>query len=292
MEDITLRKALDDYKTVYMPYRNFAERTREEYLNDLEDLAGFLEKSGINHVKEIGLPIVERYVAHLEHKGFASLTRKRKVVVIRSFLLFLYRDGYITTNIASKIVLPFTESTTPNVLTQTECDKLRKACADNPRDRAIIELLLQTGIRLSELVHLTSSDVQLDEKESGFIRILRTRGKKERLIPLNVKVSIALKNYMDERKAVGNSILFLNRFGEPMGERGVQKMLRKYLKSAGIGSASIHTLRHTFGAQHIAKGTTLKTVQEVMGLKDVRSTSVYQTLAKEVTRRELQENSI
>lgn len=280
MGDITLKKALDDYKTVYMPYRNFAERTREEYLNDLENLVGFLERSGINHVKKIGLPIIERYAANLEQKGFASLTRKRKVVAIRSFLSFLFQDGYIDRNIANIIVLPFTESTTPYVLTQTECDKLRIACVGIPRDSAIIELILQTGIKLSELVHLTLNDIQLDEKERGFMRILGRRGKKERMIPLNNKACVALKNYMDIRKGAESDVLFLNRFGEALGESGVQKMLRRHLKTAGIGRASIHTLRHTFGAQHIAKGTSLKTVQDVMGLKDFRSISIYADLAK------------
>ncbi len=292
MGDITLKKALDDYKTVYMAYRNFAERTRVEYLNDLEGLARFLEKSGINHVKEMGLPIIERYAANLEQKGFASLTRKRKVVAIRSFLSFLFQDGCIDRNIANIIVLPFTESTTPYVLTQTECDKLRIAYAGIPRDRAIIELILQTGIKLSELIHLTLNDIQLDEKDKGFMRVLGSRGRKERMIPLNNKACVALKNYMHTRESARNRTLFLNRFGESLGESGVQKMLRKYLKRAGIGGASIHTLRHTFGAQHIAKGTNPKTIQEVMGLKDIRSTSVYQTLAKEVVRREMQENSI
>jgi len=144
MEDIPLRKALDDYITIYMAYRNFAERTRVEYQNDLEDLIGFLEKYGINHVKKLGLPIIERYVANLEQKGFASLTRKRKVVAIRSFLSFLYQDGYIVTDLAKKIILPFAENTMPYVLTQGECDQIRNACADSSRDRAIIELLLQT----------------------------------------------------------------------------------------------------------------------------------------------------
>ena len=100
MGDITLRKALDDYKTIYMPYRNFAQRTREEYLNDLEGFIEFLKKSGMHHVKEAGLPIIERYAANLEQKGFASLTRKRKVVAIRSFLSFLCQDGYIAANLA------------------------------------------------------------------------------------------------------------------------------------------------------------------------------------------------
>ena len=292
MGEITLKKALDDYKTIYMPYRNFADRTRIEYQNDLEDFIEFLEQSGINLVREFGLPNIERYAAHLEQKGFASLTRKRKTVAIRSFLSFLHQEGYIDTNIANKVVLPFSETTTPYFLTQTECNKLRSACAENARDRAIIELLLQTGITLSELINLTVDDVQLGEQERGFIRVLGSRGKKERLIPLNTKAYVALKDYFDVRERSENSVFFLNRFGEALGESGVQKMLRKYLKRAEIGKASIHTLRHTFGAQHIAKGTSMKTIQEVMGLKDTRSTTIYQTLAKEIVSRELQENSL
>jgi len=242
MGEMTLQKALDEYKNIYMPYRNFAERTRVEYLNDLEDLIGFLQKSGIDHVKDLGLPIIERYVAYLEQLEFAGSTRKRKVVVIRSFLSFLYQDGHITTNITKRIVLPLTESSVPHILTQTECDQLRNACANSVRDKAIIELLLQTGIKLSEITNLTINDVQLanpnetQERKIGFIRV-GGRGKGERVIPLNTKASLALSNYLDMKKDDGNGILFLNRFGEPLGERGVQKMLRKYLKSTGIEGA-------------------------------------------------------
>src|SRR3990172_8457123 len=116
MDEITLREALNEYKNVYMAYRNFAERTREEYQNDIENFIEFLERSGRGRVKELGLPIVERYVAQLEQRGYASLTRKRKVVTIRSFLMFLYQDGYIDVNIAKKVILPFAESTIPNIL--------------------------------------------------------------------------------------------------------------------------------------------------------------------------------
>jgi site-specific recombinase XerD len=127
MGEITFQKALDDYKTVYMPYRNFADRTREEYQNDLEDFVGFLGQKGISRVGELGVPIIERYVAHLEEKGLAGLTRKRKVFAIRSFLSFLYQDRYIDTNIAKKVVLPFAVYPSPDFLTQTECNKLRSA---------------------------------------------------------------------------------------------------------------------------------------------------------------------
>jgi len=269
-----------------MPYRNFAERTREEYQNDLEDFIEFAEKSGVHTANDVGLSVVARYIAGLEHKGYSSLTRKRKVVTIRSFFSFLYSDGHVSTNIASKIVLPFTESTTPHILTQVECDRLRAACADNPRDRAIIELLLQTGIKLSELTQLTLNDIDLDESDKageaqhGFIRILGNRGKKERMVSLNNNANLALREYLKVREKVEKSVLFLNRFGEPVSDRGVQKMLRKYLKRAGIGNASIHTLRHTFGAYHLGKGMSLKSVQEVMGHRDRRSTLVYRSLAQ------------
>src|SRR5688572_18333537 len=131
MGDITLRKALDDYKTIYMAYRNFAPRTRVEYENDLDDFIEFAEKLGVEYASKVEILIVERFIAGLEHKGFSSLTRKRKVVTLRSFFSFLYSDGYIHANVASRIILPFTESTTPNVLTQTECDRLRAVCTGN-----------------------------------------------------------------------------------------------------------------------------------------------------------------
>lgn len=293
MGDISIRKALDDYKTVYMPYRNFAERTREEYLNDLEGFLGFLEKSFIKSVSQLSLRSIQRYVATLEEKGSSSLTRKRKVVSIRSFLQFLYQDGYVETNLATKVILPYTESNLPNILTQKECDRLREACAGSPRDRVIVELLLQTGIKLSELVHLTVSDVEIGEAQyGGSMRLIGSRGKKDRLIPLNTKASLALKHYLDMRADAGNNVLFLNRFGESLGESGVQKMLRKYLKQAGIAEANLNTLRHTFGAYHIARGTSLKTIKEILGHTDDRSTIIYQNLAKTVALKELQENAI
>jgi site-specific recombinase XerD len=101
MGETTLRQALEDYGTIYMPYRNFADRTRVEYTNDLESFIEFAEKAGVIHAQEVGLPIVERFVAGLENKGYSSLTRKRKVVAIRSFLQFLYQDRYIDSNIAA-----------------------------------------------------------------------------------------------------------------------------------------------------------------------------------------------
>src|SRR5690606_18412824 len=122
-------------------------------------------------------PAIERYVAHLEERGFASRTRKRKVIAIRSFMSFLYQEGYIDENLAKRIIVPFAESALPHILTQSECNRIREACAGNSRNRAIVELLLQTGIKLSELTSLTTDDIELGENENSYMRIRGRRGK-------------------------------------------------------------------------------------------------------------------
>lgn len=297
MEDITLRKALGEYEAIYMAYRNFAERTREEYINDLQGFIKFAEKSGVNYAKSLGLSIIQRFIASLEQKGYSSLTRKRKVVTLRSFFSFLYQEGYIHTDVASKIILPFTETTTPKVLTPEECDRLRAVCSTNKRDRAIIELLLHTGITLSELTRLTSNDIVLakldgsEQNQPGFVRIIGKRAKKERVVPLYDRVSHALKSYLEIREKTGTSTLFLNRFEESLRERGLQKILKKYFRKAGIGRASVHTLRHTFGIYQTLAGMNINTLQAVMGHRDIRSTMIYVSLMREM-RKDTQNNSL
>ena len=108
---------------------------------------------------------------------------------------------------------------------------------------------------------------------------------------MNDKACVALNNYVKVRRDTRNSSLFLNRFGKPLGERGVQKMLRKYLQKVGIQRAGVHTLRHTFALHHIAKGMSVKTLQDVIGHKDMRSTMIYVSLVGEMRNR-LQRNAL
>lgn len=279
MGETILRKALEDYKTVYMAYRNFSDRTRVEYLNDLQDLVEYLAKQQITKVGELKLAHFERYLAELENRGFTGATRKRKTVTIRSFLKFLYQDGYVQTNIANNIIPPFVDYKTPKFLTKAEVDRLRKACAGNVRDAAIIELLLQTGIRLSELTRLTVDDIELWDS-GGTVRIKANRGNKERLLPLTTEAPQMLNAYLTKRPTNDNTALFLNRLHEPLGDRGVQKVISKYFRKADIKRASVSSLRHTFGRHHATTGMDIKTIQTVMGYKDTRSTGIYLELAK------------
>jgi integrase/recombinase XerD len=161
MTDLTLRDALEAYHTVYMPSRNFAERSRREYLQDLEDVVGFLEESGLTHVSEVEKRHLEAYQAELDSRGYAGSTRRRKTASVRSLFGLLKRNGYADDNIAESLVLPQTEHKQPRVLSEREYKDLLRACAHQTRDSAIIELPLQTGIRLSELSRLTLQDIEL-----------------------------------------------------------------------------------------------------------------------------------
>ena len=193
MGDITLRQALDEYEKIYMASRNFAQRTRVEYLNDLEDLMKFLEQLGIKEVRDIRLPHLERYLAELDRRGIAGSTRKRKVVSIRSFLWYLYQDRYLATNLAKRLIPPLAEPKSPRYLTKSECERLLEAASLNHRDHALIQLLLQTGIKLSKLTQLTITDVEHSENSrpgrnaGGYLHIRNSDRRKGRILPLNTK---------------------------------------------------------------------------------------------------------
>lgn len=288
MGEITLQQALFEFKTVYMPARNLAARTREEYANDLVPFIDFLGQTGIYKTGEITISHVDRFLARLDEQGISGSTRKRKAITFRSFLSFLFRNRYISNDISQKIILPFPEQPAPRILAQTEYQKLLQACSTNIRDNAIIMLLLQTGIRLSELTSLKVEDISMPDA----INISGSNSRKGRSIPLNSKAGEALQAFLNTRSESKYPNLFLNKFGQPLGDRGVQKTIMQYFHQVGISGASVHSLRHTFAVQHISKGTSLKTVQKIMGHQDIRTTEEYISLANEMAKRELEANAL
>ncbi|SRR5258706_888835 len=287
MEDITLRLALEKYKEIYLASRNYSPRTRIEYVNDIEDLIRFLEHLGLKEVKNIGLQQLEQYLAELDHRGNVGPTRKRKVVSIRSFLWYLYHDRYIRINLANSLISPFTEDEAPRYLTKLEYKGLLETASYHARDFAIIQLLLQTGIKLSELTGLTISDIELPPvilptiASTGLLRVFGGRSKRTRVIVLNPMACSALKKFLQERTGQSCMTLFINRFGVALGPRGVEKILKKYLSKAAIRNASVQSLRHTFAIHQIAKGRNPKIIQEILGNKTSESIGIYVSLVKE-----------
>lgn len=281
---MTLKQAVVEYRDVYLAYRNYAPRTREEYTNDLEDLVKYLNRVGVEFVKDVRLSNLIRYMAELDRRGLMGTTRKRKVVAIKSFFSFMYSENHTHTNIARELIPPFVEERSPRYLTPVECSRLLKAAEHNKRDYAIIQLFLRTGIRLSELANLTVNDFQAtncidrSNKKTGSLRILGNGRKKVRIIPLDTATCVGLEEYLFTKQYFLSDYLFRNQVNEPLSERGIEKVIRKYIILSNITYVSANSLRHTFGIHQLTRGMSINQIKEIMGIKDVRSINYYASL--------------
>ncbi len=297
MDITTLDQAVQLFARDGMPARNLAKHTRKNYLVDLTDLVQFLASRGITRIADISLRHLEAYQAEMDRRNYAASTRNRKTQSIRILFQFLQLHGITETNLAAKLIPPAIQKTEPRFLTESEYQRLLRACSHNARDAAIIELFLQTGMRLSELAKLQLSDIDIpkritaDPDNTGSVRVRRKGGKTE-YIPLNYKACKALAAYLKVRIDVGYPALFLSQFKQPMSNRAIQQRVEKYMEEAGIEGASVHTLRHTMATHHVARGTDLKTVQETLGHASLATTTIYVSLAKTAQRKALQEHAL
>jgi len=293
----TVEQGLALFEIVGMPARNLSARTRKEYKNDLADLVAFLAQRGVKKADGVSLRDLESYQAEMDRRGYKPSTRQRKTYAIKSFFRFLEHHGVIAENAASGLVPPRPEKREPRFLSEEEYRRLLRVCSHEPRDAAVVELLLQTGMRLSELAGLTVTDVEIPKRitrnpdNTGTVRVLR-KGGKTQLIPLNYKACQALAAWLKVRPEVDHDALFVTKFKAPMSPRAIQYRVTKYLDEAGIKGASVHTLRHTMATHHVARGTDLKTIQETLGHADLATTSIYVSLAKKAQRQALQENAL
>src|SRR3712207_5999476 len=265
----TVAAAIQLFATVGMPARNLSRHTRINYLHDVQDLQQFLAARGVTSLSEVSLRHLQAYQAEMDRRGYSSSTRNRKTQSIRILFQFLHLHGITEHNIAAQLIPPTIQKQEPRFLTEAEYQRLLRAASHNPRDAAIIELFLQTGMRLSELAKLTLSDIEIpkritmDPDNMGMVRI-RRKGGKTAVIPLNYKACKAIAAYLQIRIDVGYPALFLSQFKQPMSKQAIQERVKKYMKEAGIDGASVHTLRHTMATHHVARGTDLKTVQETL----------------------------
>jgi site-specific recombinase XerD len=292
-----LDEALALYISLGMAARNYSEATRRHYTSDLRLFVEYLRSQSIEEVGEIDLTDLESYQAEMDRQGYRASSRNRKTHAIKSFFHFLKRQKYLAVNPAEELIPPSPSKDEPRFLTQDEYQRLLRAVSHDPRDAAIIELFLQTGMRLSELARLSLTDVTLpnkitrDAENMGSVRVKRKGGRYES-IPLNYKASKALAAYLKVRPSVPHMGLFVTKFKEQMGKRSIQNVVKKYLKEAGIEGGHTHTLRHTHATHHAAKGTDLKTIQENLGHASLKTTSIYISLAKEAQKKALQENAL
>jgi len=285
-----MQEVFNKYINYLEAERNASRYTVRNYTTDLLGFFQFLRANGIGSLQVVDRHVLRDYLSHLMEQGFVKASIARKLSAIRSFYRYLLREGMVP---ASPVATtsPKLDRRLPSFLTMGEVEQLLAApdlsTPQGQRDRALIELLYASGIRVSELVNLDISQVNLDSHE---IRVWG-KGSKERVVLMGTLAAKALSTYLSQGrpKLSGNkksNALFLNRYGERLTERRVQKMLEQYAKLAGIGKrVHPHMLRHTFATHLLDGGADLRVVQELLGHANLSSTQVYTHVTKSQARK-------
>jgi integrase/recombinase XerC len=268
--------------------RNASPYTVRNYRDDLLDFLYFLKKKKIDPLNEtkVDRHVLREYLSELVERGLAKASIARKLSAIRSFYRYLVREEIIPKNPIEQVSSPKLDKRLPSFLTQEEMEKLLGApdlsTPLGQRDRAFLELLYASGLRVSELVGLTPEQIDLESNE---IRVWG-KGSKERVVLMGEPAAAALKDYLNQGRVelLGkkkSQALFLNRYGQPLPERSVQRILQQYAKKAGIGKrVHPHMLRHTFATHLLDGGADLRVVQELLGHARLSSTQIYTHVTK------------
>jgi tyrosine recombinase XerC len=254
--------------------KNYSEYTIINYAFDLKTFSSFLEGKTIEEIDHLD---VRKFLADLKSKNFAKKTIARRVSCLRSFFKFLTREGYVKSNPVIGMRVPKLDKKLPLFLTVDEASRLMESPEGDYlglRDRAVMETLYSTGIRISELVGLSSEDVDFI---GGAVKV-KGKGKKERIAPIGDRALNAIKAYLNAKpiKIKENKAIFLNSNGRRITTRGVRLILDKYvLKVALNDKVSPHTLRHSFATHMLDRGADLRTVQELLGHVNLSTTQIY-----------------
>ena len=257
-----------------------SENTEMSYRRDLYKVQVFMENRGIGDVNDITKNDLNAYVESMEAQKFAAATISRNIASLKAFFHYLVKEEIVTEDIAEELKAPKIEKKIPEILTMDEVIRLLdQPKGDSPkeiRDKAMLELLYATGIRVSELISLKVSDVNL---KMGYI--LCRDANKERIIPFGKEAKNALVKYLDKTREEligGNDsdVLFSNCSGQAMSRQGFWKLIKYYAKKADIKSEiTPHTLRHSFAAHLVENGADLRSVQEMLGHSDISTTQIY-----------------
>lgn len=254
--------------------RAASSHTLRAYRKDLEEFFKFVNIKP----EDVELADVRGFIAEQIKSGLNKTSVSRRLASIRSFFKFLYREGYKRTNPAKLVSKPKLPKLLPRFLSVDDAFALVERPAGTgflpARDRAILELLYSSGLRVSEISSLNIDDINTKE---GFLKV-KGKGRKERMVPVGSKAIDAIKSYMVERIALKSKdrFLFLNRRGKGLSDRGVRRLVVKYARMTGIsGKIGPHALRHTFATHLLQGGADLRVIQELLGHSSLSTTQKY-----------------
>jgi integrase/recombinase XerD len=262
--------------------RGLAPNTLESYERDLTKFIGHLKESGTDSLRDTEKTHISGYIAKLRKAGKAPATISRNIVSIRAFFQFLLREGMIGKDPSVHLEAPRLEKRLPKVMTMHEVELLLDAPSTSTpngmRDKAMLEVLYATGIRVSELISLSTDDVHLG---LGYVRCVG-KGSKERIIPLGRIAAQTLDQYLKTSRhkllkpGKSENALFVNHLGTRMTRQGFWKIIKKYAAQSGIQKEiTPHTLRHSFATHLLENGADLRSVQEMLGHADIATTQIY-----------------
>ncbi len=267
-----MNRYLDKFISYPEIEKNYSPHTILNYRIDLEDFLQFIGSTPIDGVDYLFL---RKFLAQLRTKHYRPRTLSRKLSSLRSFFRFLHREGFVQENPAVLLMSPKLDKTLPKFLSEDEVAKFIEApllkTVSGKRDRAILETLYSTGIRVSELVGLDTNNVD----QIGNIAKVAGKGKKERLVPIGDKALDAIRDYLQDRKHQSRA-LFLNKNGTRLSDRSVRNIVDKHIKAVSLTkSISPHVLRHSFATHLLNRGADLRSVQELLGHVNLSTTQIY-----------------
>lgn len=284
-------KEFIDYLSVE---RGLAKNTLLSYQSDLIQYKNFLQKKGMNSWDKVNLDTIITFQYYLKTKGISTSSVARKIAALKSFCRFLRKNEDITVDITQNLEVPRTTKKLPSVLTLDEVSKIFNIPKEKKprllRNRAMLEVLYGTGVRVSELINIKLEDLNL---QVGYI-LISGKGGKQRIVPLGSTAIESLSPYLKQRtnmlKKQQNNYLFVNKIGTKLSRQGFWKILKKYAISWGIKkSISPHTFRHSFATHLLEQGADLRSVQEMLGHSNITTTQIYTHLTRAKLRKIYQE---
>jgi len=276
-----MEKAIRDFETHMEVVRNLSRHTRRSYLADLRQFKEFLEENKISTIDHI---VIRAFLGYLYRRKIKKVTISRKVATLRAFFKYLQRVGKVKNNPAEMVQAPQSEKYLPAFLPVDEMFSLLnvkfKPDVLGLRDRAIIELLYSSGIRVSELTGLNVDDINFTQ----CLMKVKGKGKKERIVPVGNPALIAVKNYLERRDGLttkrDDPPLFISRIGTRLTSRSVGRIVDKYVQLSGINrKIGPHTLRHTFATHLMDAGADMRIIQELLGHESLSTTQKYTSVS-------------
>lgn len=275
---------MDSYIDGFIKYlhnvKKMSENTELSYRRDLAKVVAYLSEQGVSDIRKVTSTNLTSYVLYLEKNNFSAATISRNVASLKAFYHYLIKEGIVMEDAAEGLRSPKIEKRIPEILSMDEVVRLLEQpsgdSAKEIRDRAMLELLYATGIRVTELITLKVSDVNMN---LGYITCRDSN--KERVIPFGNEARKAMSKYLGgTRDAMladpSSEYLFANCSGQSMSRQGFWKLIKYYAKKAGITSdITPHTLRHSFAAHLVENGADLRSVQEMLGHSDISTTQIY-----------------